>query len=675
MDGLQALVWTATPDRRIDFANRRWVEYTGLDPAEEGGSDWQFAICREDLPQSQERWREIFTSGEPGELEARLRRFEARDRWFLIRCGPLCDDAERIVKWCCVGMDVEVLRRPDEEQASILFREATHPGKHRCGEEKVDQPVALRTQELATANEVLEKEIEELRQTNAALCIRRALIFRSVISPRFGSSANGEITYTNQKALEYIGLMGAWPKDWSTDIMVHHEDRPRAIEFFTQAIALCEPFELELRLRRFDGVYRWFGALGFPLQYASGGLLRWYNLLIDMNDRKRAEEALYRSESALRREHEHLVTAQRLSHTGSFTSAVLTDEHIRSDELYRISEQDPGTVVSFRSFRTSIHPEDLASFNAAFANSIADGEDFDQVFRIVTRSGNLKHLHSAANRTEDTPGQPVFMRAIQDVTESKVVAEALAGSERNLRLVVNTMPRLAATTRTGGSWDFINQNYLDYLELTLEWSTNLQLSFGVHPDDMDALVRTGRNTGSSGGVATVEARLRRFDGVYRWCLYRTVPLRNEFGAIVIWFSVIIDIENRKRAEVELRRTQAKLAKMVHVPTMGQLTASIAHEVNQPLSGIITNANTCLHMLAANPPNIEGARETTRRTIRDGNRASEVVKRLRALISQKNAPLEPVDLNEATREVIALSRGRSQKPSQLYEPSLLRSCPS
>ena len=109
--------------------------------------------------------------------------------------------------------------------------------------------------------------------------------------------------------------------------------------------------------------------------------------------------------------------------------------------------------------------------------------------------------------------------------------------------------------------------------------------------------------------------------------------------------------------------------------MGQLTASIAHEVNQPLSGIITNANTCLHMLAANPPNIEGARETTRRTIRDGNRASEVVKRLRALISQKNAPLEPVDLNEATREVIALSRGRSQKPSQLYEPSLLRSCPS
>src|SRR5208337_4104695 len=113
-----------------------------------------------------------------------------------------------------------------------------------------------------------------------------------------------------------------------------------------------------------------------------------------------------------------------------------------------------------------------------------------------------------------------------------------------------------------------------------------------------------------GGVAMVEARLRRFDGAYRWFLCRTVPLRNEAGAIVKWFSVSIDIEDRKRTEEEIRSTQTKLAQMGHVLTMGQLTASIAHEVNQPLpvSGIITNANTCLHMLAANPPNVEGARE-------------------------------------------------------------------
>ena len=100
--------------------------------------------------------------------------------------------------------------------------------------------------------------------------------------------------------------------------------------------------------------------------------------------------------------------------------------------------------------------------------------------------------------------------------------------------------------------------------------------------------------------------------------------------------------------------------MTRVMTMGELTASIAHEVNQPLAGIITNANTCLRMLAADPPNVDGARETARRTIRDGNRMSEVITRLRALYSKKDATTEPMDLNEAARDVIALSLSELQR---------------
>lgn len=116
----------------------------------------------------------------------------------------------------------------------------------------------------------------------------------------------------------------------------------------------------------------------------------------------------------------------------------------------------------------------------------------------------------------------------------------------------------------------------------------------------------------------------------------------------------------KQAQEALRNTQAEMATMAHVMTVGELTASIAHEVNQPLSGIITNASTCLRMLDADPPNIEGARETARRTIRDGNRASEVIARLRALFSRRQATTEPVDLNEATKEVIALLLNRLQR---------------
>jgi signal transduction histidine kinase len=122
----------------------------------------------------------------------------------------------------------------------------------------------------------------------------------------------------------------------------------------------------------------------------------------------------------------------------------------------------------------------------------------------------------------------------------------------------------------------------------------------------------------------------------------------------------VDIHGWKQAQEELRNTQAELARMMRVITIGQLTASIAHEVNQPLSGIITNASTCLRMLKSDPPNIDGARETAQRTIRDGNRASEVITRLRTLFSKKQIDVAPLDLNEAAREVIALVSGELQK---------------
>jgi signal transduction histidine kinase len=116
----------------------------------------------------------------------------------------------------------------------------------------------------------------------------------------------------------------------------------------------------------------------------------------------------------------------------------------------------------------------------------------------------------------------------------------------------------------------------------------------------------------------------------------------------------------KQAQEELRDTQAELARMMRATTIGLLTASIAHEVNQPLSGIVTNASTCLRMLKSNPPNIDGALETAQRTIRDGNRASEVIARLRTLFSKKQIDVEPIDLNEAAREVIALLSGELQR---------------
>ena len=120
-----------------------------------------------------------------------------------------------------------------------------------------------------------------------------------------------------------------------------------------------------------------------------------------------------------------------------------------------------------------------------------------------------------------------------------------------------------------------------------------------------------------------------------------------------YFGAVQDVTQRRLAEEALDKVRSELAHVTRVMSLGALTASIAHEVNQPLSGIITNASTCLRMLAADPPNVEGARETARRTIRDGNRAADVIARLRALFSKKATATEAVDLNEAAREILAL----------------------
>jgi signal transduction histidine kinase len=136
-----------------------------------------------------------------------------------------------------------------------------------------------------------------------------------------------------------------------------------------------------------------------------------------------------------------------------------------------------------------------------------------------------------------------------------------------------------------------------------------------------------------------------------------------------YIGAVQDVTQRRLSEETLGKVRSELAHVARVTSLGALTASIAHEVNQPLSGIVTNASTCLRMLAADPPNLDGARETARRTIRDGHRAADVITRLRALFGKKDATTESVDLNEATREVIALSRSELQRSRVMLRAQL------
>jgi C4-dicarboxylate-specific signal transduction histidine kinase len=161
---------------------------------------------------------------------------------------------------------------------------------------------------------------------------------------------------------------------------------------------------------------------------------------------------------------------------------------------------------------------------------------------------------------------------------------------------------------------------------------------------------------ATGEPLEMETRYQRADGKYRWFLVRAAPLRDDKGNIVKWYATVFDIEDRKRAEEKLREAQADLAHVSRVTTLGEMAASIAHEVDQPLSGVVINAKACLRFLTGAAPNLDEVRDGLQAIARDGRRASDVIARIRALARRTVTEKGPLDINEVIREVVALAEG-------------------
>jgi len=279
--------------------------------------------------------------------------------------------------------------------------------------------------------------------------------------------------------------------------------------------------------------------------------------------------------------------------------------------------------------------------------------------------------------------QRVAQRTAELTSANKQLLEARAAlekafdeikrSEAKLRQVIDAIPTIAWCNLPDGSNEFLNKSWHEYTGLSREESHGWGWQVAFHSDDLAPLMTMWKEMLVTREPGEIEARIRRHDGLYRWFLIRAEPFVED-GKLVRWYGTSTDIGDRKRAEDALHKARAELAHVAQVTTLSTLTASIAHEVNQPLSGIVTNASTCLRMLDANPPNLEGARETARRTIRDANRASEVVTRLRTLYSKKDLVPEPMDLNEATREVISLSRSELERNRVVLRQELAEDLP-
>jgi len=233
--------------------------------------------------------------------------------------------------------------------------------------------------------------------------------------------------------------------------------------------------------------------------------------------------------------------------------------------------------------------------------------------------------------------------------------------ERKLRDVIETMPTFAWTALPDGSVDFVNRHWQEYTGLSTERTAGSGWQEAAHPEDLERNVEKWRASLATGQPFEDEVRYRRAaDGQYRWFLSRAVPLRDHRGKILKWYGTSADIEDRKRAEHEREQLRTDLAHMNRVSILGELAASVSHELKQPIAAAMTNAKTCMRWLKRDHPDVDEALEATSRILKDGTRATEIIERLRSLYKKDLPQRELVEVNEIIREMVELLRAEANQ---------------
>ena len=257
-------------------------------------------------------------------------------------------------------------------------------------------------------------------------------------------------------------------------------------------------------------------------------------------------------------------------------------------------------------------------------------------------------------------GPPSFTGYLRDITARKRTDQNLRASELSLRQLTETIPEMLWSASSEGAIDYCNTRVLDYTGFSSKEIMGSGWTSLLHPDDVDGTVRTWMSCVATGTPYRVEVRMfHAADQTYRWCVTSALPLLDERGSILSWHGTVVDMNDWKEAQEALRNTQAELAHMTRVTTMGELTASIAHELNQPLSAIMTNGQTSLRWLARLTPDVEKSQELTKHVIADARRASEILDRIRRMASRRAPQQILLPLGEVIEKSIAFLRHEFQ----------------
>jgi PAS domain S-box-containing protein len=594
IDTVPAMLHSARPDGYVDFFNKRWLEYVGVSLEDISGWRWTDVIHPDDVEDVVDKWRSSVATGRPFEAEARFRRADEQYRLMLLRKVPLRDEAGSIVKWYGSATDIEDRKRAEQE---LKVSEEKHRVIVEAASDAVismDESGGILLANPATARIFGYDPVELIGKP---LTVLMPEFMRKLHEAGFRRYlATGE-RHLNWQGAEVTAL------------------RKNGQEF---------PVEVS------------FGEMTRNGHKVFTGFIR------DISEKKRAENELRRQKELFQKIFENIPVI--IAFRGQDRRIETVNPEFERAMGWTLKEIRGQNLDIYALFFPDPDSHQMAL--DLMAESTGEWNDL----KVSVKDGRVIDVATTFLRLSD--GSTLGIG--QDITERKRAEAELRESEARFRLVADSAPVLIWMSGTDKLCTYFNKPWLDFTGRSLEQELGNGWAEGVDPEDLQRCLDTYIQSFDRREAFRMEYRLRRHDGEFRWVLDIGAPRFNPDGSFAGYIGSCIDVTEKRRAEEQLRQAQENLARVSRVIAMGELAAAIAHEVNQPLGAVVTNASASLRWLAGQPPNLGEAREAIDRTVRDANRASEVIVKIRALLQKVPPQMEQLDVNVVIREVLTLA---------------------
>jgi PAS domain S-box-containing protein len=623
VEAIPALVWRAAPEGNIDYVNKRLLEYLGAPLDEVTGWGWMDKVHPDDVAFKVRTWLQNLESTKPHRIACRFRGADSRYRWFEVRGEPLRAGDGRVLRWYGVLIDIDDQRKAEE---------------------------ALRESESKNA----EEQPRSAAQLQATLNVIPAYTWYAAPS--------GGLTFVNKRTGDFLGL----PKDdplrtgidigaqWDAHIsLLHPDDHEETRKVWSTCLRTGEAGEVNFRVRNAQGGYRWFLSRTEPLRASDGTILQWVGVNLEIEELKCAEQALQRSQFYLRE-------GQRLAHMGSWALNPSGFFDHWSHQLFQIYGLDPQKgPPTLEQYLATVHPLDRDFMAETIRRMHAQRCGCDVKKRIVRPNGELRYIHCVCMPVIEDEVLKGFLGSAMDITEQELLTQELERRQAYLAeaQALSQTGSVAFNEKTILYWSDETYRILGF-DPGKGLPSREAVAQRIHPDDREQVYEEARRAVLQKRDYKLEYRFTLPAGTIKFIEVTAHPKFSASGELVEVVSTLIDVTERKRAQEEherLRELESDLAHMNRVSMMGELAASLAHEITQPIAAARNNARAALNFLDKQARDLGDVREALGCVVGNADRAGLIVDRIRDHTKKAPPRKHRFDLNEAINEVIVLAR--------------------